>query len=66
VRAREISERVNSRLSQSMDYFYPLKDREVSNGRARLSLNLKTLTGTVGAFADLNAIKSAVMRARAQ
>lgn len=66
VRAREISERVNSRLSQSMDYFYPLKDREARNGRARLALALKTLSGTGGAFADLNAIKTAVMRARAQ
>lgn len=65
VRAREIGERVNSRLTQSMDYFYPLKDRQTdSNGRARLSLTLKTLNPNSGPFADLNAIKSAVMRAR--
>lgn len=65
-RAKEIGERVNSRLSQSMDYFYPLKDRDVSNGRARLGLNLKTLVGSSGPFPDLNAIKTAVMRAHAQ
>lgn len=64
-RAREISERVTSRLSQSMDYFYPLKDRQAeTNGRARLSLILKTLGAQTGTFADLNAIKSAVLRVR--
>jgi len=66
VRAREIGERVNSRLSQSMDYFYPLKDRQNdSNGRARLSLVLKTLGAGSGSYNDVNAIKSAVMRGRA-
>lgn len=64
-RAREIGERVTSRLSQSMDYFYPLKDRQAeTNGRARLSLILKTLGVQTGPLADLNAIKSAVMRVR--
>lgn len=65
MRAREIGERVNSRLSQSMDYFYPLKDRQTeSNGRARLSLIVKTLGLGSGAFTDLNSVKSAVMRVR--
>ena len=67
MRAREISERVNSRLTQSMDYFYPLKDRQAeTNGRARLSLTLKTIGTNSGPFADLGAIKSAVIRARSQ
>jgi len=67
MRAREISERVNSRLTQSMDYFYPLKDRQAeTNGRARLSLTLKTIGANSGPFADLSAIKSAVIRARSQ
>jgi PleD family two-component response regulator len=65
VRAREIGERVNSRLTQSMDYFYPLKDRQAdSNGRAKLSLIVKTLGPSNQTFTDLNSIKSAVMRAR--
>jgi PleD family two-component response regulator len=67
MRAREISERVNSRLTQSMDYFYPLKDRQAeTNGRARLSLTLKTIGANSGPFADLGALKSAVIRARSQ
>lgn len=66
-RAKEISERVNSRLSQSMDYFYPLKDRQAeTNGRARLSLTLKTLNAASGPYADIGAIKSAVIRTRGQ
>jgi PleD family two-component response regulator len=66
-RAREVSERVNSRLSQSMDFFYPLKDRHGdANGRARLSLSLKTLVASGGKYSDLNAVKSALMRAKTQ
>ncbi len=65
VRAREIGERVHTRLSQSMDYFYPLKDRQTDvSGRARLSLTLRTLVAGDGPYADLNAIKAAVIRAR--
>jgi hypothetical protein len=48
-----------------MDYFYPLKDRQTDpNGRARLSLIVKTLGLGTGTFADLNSLKSAVMRVR--
>jgi len=65
VRAREIKERVNTRLSQSMDFFYPLKDRQNDvNERARLSLALKSVTASTAPFADLSAIKNAVVRAR--
>jgi PleD family two-component response regulator len=65
IRAREIGERVTSRLSQSMDYFYPLKDRQSdANGRARLSLIIKTLGTQSDSFTDLNSVKSAVMRVR--
>lgn len=66
-RAKEIGERVNSRLSQSMDYFYPLKDRQgETNGRAKLTLGLKTLAPTGGRYADATAVKAALMRAKSQ
>jgi PleD family two-component response regulator len=65
LRAREIKERVNTRLSQSMDYFYPLKDRQNDvNERARLSLTLKSVTAGTATFTDLSSIKNAVVRAR--
>jgi len=66
-RAREIGERVNSRLAQSMDYFYPLKDRQgETNGRARLTLGLKTLSPTGGTYADASALRAALLRTKSQ
>lgn len=65
-RAKEISERAHTRLMQSMDYFYPLRDREsdaVANHRERLSLVQKVVSASGGPFADVNALKTAVARA---
>lgn len=65
--AKEIGERVNTRLSQSMDYFYPLKDRQgETNGRAKLTLGLKTLAPFSGKYSDAAAVKAALLRAKSQ
>jgi PleD family two-component response regulator len=65
-RAQEIGEQVRSRLSQSMDYFYPLKDRQSEiNSRTRLSLAIKTIGPGGKSFANINALKTAIMRVRA-
>ncbi len=64
-RGREINDRIQSRLMQSMDYFYPLKDRELSKSAGnseRLSLALRTLAASQGKFADLGALKTALQR----
>jgi DNA-binding response OmpR family regulator len=37
----ELQERIRSRLEQSLDYFYPIKDREAAPGPARLGIRLK-------------------------
>ncbi len=62
-----IRERIEARLKQSMEYFYPLKDRD----KARLAMQenrLKLVIGQVnhsdGPFADLEALKSRVLRSR--
>ncbi len=65
VRAREITERVQSRLTQSMDYFYPLRDREPESppGNAeRLSLTLKGINAAQGSFEDLKSLKAVIQR----
>jgi hypothetical protein len=65
--AKEIGERVTSRLNQSMDYFYPLKDRQgETNGRAKLALGLKTLTPSSGKYSDATAVRAALLRAKSQ
>lgn len=68
-RAREINDRIQSRLMQSMDYFYPLKDRELdksTDNPERLSLALRTLAASQGKFADVGALKTALQRAAFQ
>ncbi|MBI3176519.1 MAG: response regulator [Chloroflexi bacterium] len=64
-RAREINERIQSRVTQSMDYFYPLRDREPESppGNAeRLSLTLKGINAAQGSFEDLKSLKAVIQR----
>lgn len=64
-REREITDRIQSRLMQSMDYFYPLKDRELeetTGNSERLSLVLRTLAASQWKFADVSALKTALQR----
>jgi DNA-binding response OmpR family regulator len=68
-RGRDINGRIQSRLMQSMDYFYPLKDRELdktTGNPERLSLALRTLVASQGKFADVGALKTALQRAAFQ
>lgn len=65
--AKDIGERVVSRLSQSMDYFYPLKDRQgETNGRGKLALGFKTLAPFGGKYSDATAVRAALLRAKSQ
>ena len=53
-----IEERIQSRLEQSMDYFYPLKDREeIQKQPKRLDVSIKHLTADDGPFKDLDSLK---------
>lgn len=63
-RAREYKERVSSRVGPSMEYFYPLKDREAPPDESRLSLSVGVLTAHSGPFQDLDALKTALLRSR--
>ncbi len=65
VRAREINERIQSRVTQSMDYFYPLRDREAESppdNAERLSLTLKGINAAQGSFEDLKSLKAVIQR----
>jgi len=58
-----IEERIRSRLKQSLDYFYPLKDRDAAVSlENRLSLRIKRLGPSDGPFSDLAALKARLMR----
>jgi DNA-binding response OmpR family regulator len=58
-----LQERVRNRLDQSLDYFYPLKDREqVSKREDRLVINVVELPELSGRFEDLDALKKELLQ----
>lgn len=59
----ELSERIQARLTQSLDYFYPLKDREGEEFRnKRLAVHISQLTASQAHFRDLNTFKSQILQ----
>ncbi len=59
-----LGERIKDRLEQSLDYFYPLKDRveETKQPEERLALTMSGLLPKQGPFQDLNHLKKALQR----
>jgi DNA-binding response OmpR family regulator len=56
-----LEERIRSRLEQSLDYFYPLKDRG-ANTTGRLSVRMGNLSASDGPFKNLDALKTTLAR----
>ncbi|MBU0511222.1 MAG: response regulator [Chloroflexi bacterium] len=60
-----LKERIQTRLEQSLDYFYPLRDREISQEpRARLALQMSNLLPPQGPFEDIDNLKTALFKQR--
>lgn len=60
-----LGERIRSRLEQSLDYFYPLRDRETPKmPEKRLALRLAGLLPDQGPFEDLDQLKTTLLRKR--
>ena len=60
-----IRERIETRLSQSMEYFYPLKDRDKARQAMeenRLRLVIGEVRQTAGPFNDLEPLKEAILK----
>ncbi|MFN8413588.1 MAG: response regulator [Anaerolineales bacterium] len=58
-----LSEKLRSRLEQSMEYFYPIKDREqVSKSKSRLGARMAQLMLSQGQFTDADQIKAELFR----
>jgi DNA-binding response OmpR family regulator len=65
-RVNAIRERIEVRLQNSLDYFYPLKDRDKlrsTSDEIRLQLIIGTLTNKDGEFHGLDELKTALLRA---
>ncbi len=57
-----LSERVVSRLEQSLDYFYPIRDREEAvNWHNRLAIKTVQITSCAGAFETAEEIKEKLL-----
>lgn len=61
-RADILQERIRSRLEQSLDYFYPIKDREPVVQGKRLEVKMGVLLSTDGVFTSLDTMKLALLR----
>ncbi|MEA2008030.1 MAG: hypothetical protein U9O54_02835, partial [Chloroflexota bacterium] len=59
-----IGERVRKPLEQSLEYFYPLKDRPYKEGVARLALRMGLLSKENGPFEDVNDLKTLLLQRR--
>jgi DNA-binding response OmpR family regulator len=58
-----LQERVRTRLEQSLDYFYPIKDRDrVSKRDDRLAIKVVELPSVSGRFKDLDVLKKELLR----
>jgi DNA-binding response OmpR family regulator len=62
-RLPELHDRVRTRLEQSLDYFYPIKDRDrVSKRSDRLAIKVVELPSVSGRFNNLDALKKELLR----
>jgi hypothetical protein len=61
-----LQERIRIRIEQSLDYFYPIKDREQSALRGkRLAVKLSLLKSTDGTFNSVDDLRITLLRKKA-
>jgi hypothetical protein len=62
IQAASLSATLSERIPPSLDYFYPLKDRDAAAASTtRLGLTLRTLTHDDGPFEGLDPLKAALL-----
>lgn len=60
-----LSEKLRLRLEQSIEYFYPIKDREqMAKSLRRLNMKMASMPSLKGKFADINQLKAELLRAK--
>jgi hypothetical protein len=58
-----LSEKLRLRLEQSVEYFYPIKDREqMAKSRYRLGVKLSEISSLKGNFTEVNQVKTELVR----
>lgn len=62
-RQQILGEKISSRLEQSLDYFYPLKDRgNVEMSSKRITIKVGILESSQGPYLDLAALKESLLK----
>lgn len=60
-----VQERIRSRLEQSLDYFYPVKDRELAVQRPdRLAIQISEIPSVYGRFSSVDKLKQDLLTKR--
>jgi GGDEF domain-containing protein len=60
-----IQERIRARLEQSLDYFYPIKDREMAAQRQdRLAIEISEVPSVYGRFSSVDKLKQDLLSKR--
>ncbi|GAB4500257.1 MAG: response regulator [Anaerolineales bacterium] len=59
-----LNERIRTRLEQSLDYFYPLKDRSHEDGESRLKIRIGALVSGEQTFKNVDELKTALLQLR--
>jgi hypothetical protein len=58
-----LSEKIRIRLEQSLEYFYPIKDREqMAKSRNRLNVKLSEISSLKDNFGDISQVKIELAR----
>ena len=58
-----LQERLHSRLTQSLDYFYPIRDRERASQRSdKLAVKMSEMSTVKGRFPSLDKLKVELLR----
>ena len=63
-RASELRDHIRARLNQSIEYFYPLQDRETALATNRLALLVGLVTSATAPPGGLDGLKTAALRSR--
>ncbi len=61
-RAAELRERLASRIKQSVNFFYPARERTTAQARPDLTFSLGVVSGANGLFANVDSLKSATVQ----
>jgi len=58
-----LGEKLRARLDQSMEYFYPIKDREqMTKSQNRLGVKMAEIVSLKGNFTEVNQVKTELVR----